>query len=71
MDSGAKLRRVDHEHLISNEREQLMRTPYRALVGSLLYLAIGAHSDISYAVQPGSIVEMFCGHRTPDARNNL
>jgi hypothetical protein len=51
MDPSLKLRRVDRSTLTSNDIEALNRTPYRSLVGCLLYIAIGTQPDIAYAVQ--------------------
>jgi hypothetical protein len=55
MEPGAKLRHMNQEHLTPGEREQLEQTPYRALVGSLLYLAIGTRPDISYVYSPTTL----------------
>ncbi|GLB33225.1 putative protein with domain of unknown function (DUF4219) [Lyophyllum shimeji] len=51
MDPGQKLRRGDRSELSEADKEQLARTPYRSLVGALLYLAISTRPDIAYAVQ--------------------
>jgi hypothetical protein len=51
MDPGLKLQRVDRLTLKSEEREKLVKLPYRSLVGSLLYLAMGTRPDIAYVVQ--------------------
>jgi hypothetical protein len=51
MDAGLKLRPVDKSTLPQLEAERLTRTPYRSLVGCLIYLAVGTRPDISYAVQ--------------------
>jgi hypothetical protein len=51
MDPGLKLRRVDRTTLSKEEQYRLSKTPYRSLVGCLLYLAISTRPDIAYAVQ--------------------
>lgn len=51
MEPGLRLSRRDHSPKTDVERELMSRTPYRSLVGSLMYLAIGTRPDISYAVQ--------------------
>src|SRR5262249_41377209 len=51
MDAGLKLRRPDLTKLTPTEREKISRLPYRSLVGSLIYLAVGTRPDIAYAVQ--------------------
>ena len=51
MEPGLHLSRRDHSPRTDAERELMTRTPYRSLVGSLMYLAIGTRPDISYAVQ--------------------
>ena len=51
MDFGLKLRRVDKSSLSKQDVEKLAKIPYRSLVGSLIYLTIGTHPDISYSVQ--------------------
>lgn len=51
MDPGSKLRRIDPASLSPQEQSVLQRTPYRSLVGCLLYVAISTRPDITYAVQ--------------------
>ena len=51
MEPGLRLSRRDHSPRTDVERELMTRTPYRSLVGSLMYLAIGIRPDISYVVQ--------------------
>ena len=51
MDPGLKLRWVDKSSLSKQDMEKLVKIPYRSLVGSLIYLAIGTRPDISYSVQ--------------------
>jgi hypothetical protein len=48
---GCKLRRTNPQSITPEERSQLVKLPYRSLVGCLLYLAISTRPDISYAVQ--------------------
>lgn len=50
MDPGLHLSRRDHSPRSDAERELMTRTPYRSLIGSLMYLAIGTRPDIAYAV---------------------
>jgi hypothetical protein len=51
MEPGLRLSRRDHSPRNDTERDLMTRTPYRSLVGSLMYLSIGTRPDISYAVQ--------------------
>lgn len=51
MEPGLRLSRRDHSPRNDVERDLMTRTPYRSLVGSLMYLAIGTRPDISYAIQ--------------------
>lgn len=50
MDPGLKLSR-DQCPSTPEERAAMVNVPYRALVGSLNYVAVGTRPDISYAVQ--------------------
>ena len=51
MVAGLQLRRPDKNELVSPEiTAWAERTPYRSLVGSLMYIAIGTRPDIAYAV---------------------
>lgn len=62
MDPGLKLRRVDRSTLSHDEINTLQKTPYRSLVGCLLYLAISTRPDIAYAVgQLTQFVENYTG----------
>jgi hypothetical protein len=48
---GLQLRRPDKSTPLSPaEAQWFARTPYRSLVGSLMYLAVGTRPDIAYAV---------------------
>jgi hypothetical protein len=51
MEPGLQLSRKHHAPTTSDEKTLMARTPYRSLVGSLMYLAIGTRPDIAYAVQ--------------------
>lgn len=51
MEPGLHLSRRDHSPRNDAERDLMARTPYRSLVGLLMYLAISTRPDISYAVQ--------------------
>jgi hypothetical protein len=49
--TGLQLRRPDKNAPIASEiLEWADRTPYRSLVGSLMYIAVATHPDITYAV---------------------
>jgi hypothetical protein len=51
MVQGLKLQRPDPQTLLSyEESSRLTQTPYRSLMGSLIYIVIGTHPDIAYAV---------------------
>lgn len=51
MEPGLHLSRHDHSPRTDTERKLMSRTPYRSLIGSLMYLTIGTHPYIAYAVQ--------------------
>ena len=51
MDPGLKLSRPDLSTLTEEERQSLLKLPYRSLVSALIYLAIVTRPDIAYAVQ--------------------
>ena len=51
MDPGLKLCRIDSSTLSNDERVDLEKLPYRSLIGGLIYVAIGTHANIAYAVQ--------------------
>jgi Reverse transcriptase (RNA-dependent DNA polymerase) len=51
MDPGVKLSRVSPGPVSEEAAKRLALVPYRALVGSLLYVSMGTHPDISFAVQ--------------------
>jgi hypothetical protein len=51
MDPGVKLTRHAHGTLSDEDAKRLSLVPYRALVGSLLYVSMGTRPDILFAVQ--------------------
>jgi hypothetical protein len=51
MEPGLHLSHRTHCPANDDERELMSRTPYRSLIGSLMYLAIGTRPDIAHAVQ--------------------
>jgi len=51
MDPGLKLQQPVPNSITPLECKKLSKIPYRSLVGCLIYLAVGTHFDISYAVQ--------------------
>jgi hypothetical protein len=51
MEPGLQLSHKYHAPTTSNEQTLMACTPYRLLVRSLMYLAIGMRPDIAYAVQ--------------------
>jgi hypothetical protein len=51
MDSSLKLSRREHSPLTDEDKLVAASLPYRSLVGSLMYVAIGTRPDIAYAVQ--------------------
>jgi Reverse transcriptase (RNA-dependent DNA polymerase) len=51
MDPGVKLTRHARGTLSDEDAKRLSLVPYRALVGSLLYVSMGTRPDISFAVQ--------------------
>jgi hypothetical protein len=51
MTPGLKLCRILHSSLSASDHQVLTKFPYCSLVGSLLYLAVCTHPDISYTVQ--------------------
>ena len=51
MDPGLKLRRPNQSELTTHDKTELVKFPYRSLVGCLLYLSVASRPDITYAVQ--------------------
>ena len=51
MDPGLKLQWIDHSSLPRQDQADLVKIPYRSLIGCLLYPTIGTRPDISYAIQ--------------------
>jgi hypothetical protein len=51
MEPGLKLRRPDKRSLSVEDIAALLKLPYRAVVGSLIYLSTATRPDIAYAVQ--------------------
>jgi len=51
MEPGLHLSRHHHAPSSAAERDLMTWTPYRSLVGSLMYIAIGTRPDIAFAVQ--------------------
>ncbi|GLB45783.1 hypothetical protein LshimejAT787_2900110 [Lyophyllum shimeji] len=63
MDPGLKLRRVDRASLPTEEQEILARTPYRSLVGCLLYTGCeGQYSDKRYPDKTDKVLFVCLGH---------
>lgn len=50
MDPGLKLHQVNATTLSAEDKLDASKLPYRSLVGSLLYLAIGSRPDITYSM---------------------
>lgn len=51
MESGLQLSRIKHAPQTPAEKAVAARLPYRALIGCLMYLAIGTRPDVALAVQ--------------------
>jgi len=51
MEPGLQLSCQDHSPTTESECDLILCVPYRSLVGSLMYLVVGTHPDISIAVQ--------------------
>jgi hypothetical protein len=51
MEPGLHLSHKDHTPSSDEECDLMARTPYRSLIRSLMYLAIGTRPDIAYTIQ--------------------
>jgi hypothetical protein len=60
----AVLKRPDSKEVLPDEEiARLASLPYRSLIGSLMYIAIGSRPDISFAVSKLSqFLDCFCSH---------